>query len=91
MPHSQDAMEDLNGRTFEGRDLRISIDEGRPRGGGGSWRGGGGRGHGGGYGDRNRDRGYDSRDRGYGGGRDRDRRDRSDSRYYFLSINGWQY
>merc|ERR1719431_1736577 len=60
---AEDAMDELNGRQFDGRDLRVSIDEGRPRGGG---RGGfGGRGYGGG----GRDRGYGGggRDRGYGG------------------------
>ncbi len=28
----QDALDALNGRTFDGRDMRISIDEGRPGG-----------------------------------------------------------
>merc|ERR1712013_532890 len=74
---AEDAMDDLNGRQFDGRELRVSIDEGRPRGGGRGGYGGGGRGGGRGYGG-----GRD--DRGYGGGRDRGDRDggrrRSDSR-----------
>ena len=90
-------MDELNGREFDGRDLRVSIDEGRPRGGGGGgggFRGGRGGGGGRGYGDRDggRDGGGGGRgygggrdDRGYGGGRDRDGggggRRRSDSRF----------
>jgi len=62
---AEDAMESLNGRTYDGRDLRISVDEGRP----GGFRGG--RGGGGGYG---------GRDDGYSRGGDRDRRRRSPSR-----------
>ena len=27
----QDAMDELNGRTYDGRELRIKIDEGRPK------------------------------------------------------------
>ena len=27
----QDAMDELNGRSYDGRDLRIRMDEGRPR------------------------------------------------------------
>ena len=27
----QDAMDELNGRAYDGRDLRIRLDEGRPR------------------------------------------------------------
>ena len=38
----QDALDALNGRTYDGRDLRITIDAGRPAGGGG----GGGRDYG---------------------------------------------
>merc|ERR1712012_255735 len=70
---AQDALDELNGRTYDGRELRIKIDEGRPNRGGGDRGGRGGR--------------YDDRDRGGRGGRydDRDRgerrgRDRSDSR-----------
>jgi hypothetical protein len=37
---TQDAMDALNGRSYDGRDLRITVDAGRPAGGGG----GGGRG-----------------------------------------------
>merc|ERR1719336_894896 len=60
---AEDAMDELNGRAYDGRDLRIRLDEGRPR---FNARGGGGGGRGG-YGDR----------RGSGGGRDRsDSRDR---------------
>merc|ERR1719513_306370 len=71
---AEDAMDDLNGRQFDGRELRVSIDEGRPRGGGRGGYGGGGRGGGRGYGG-----GRD--DRGYGGGRRRsDSRDRRRSR-----------
>merc|ERR1712226_1424089 len=62
---AEDALDELNGRTYDGRELRIKIDEGRPnRGrGGGRYddrRGGGG---GGGYDDRRRER-SDSRERG---------------------------
>eukprot|EP00088_Acartia_fossae_P031949 TRINITY_DN32734_c0_g1_i1.p1 TRINITY_DN32734_c0_g1~~TRINITY_DN32734_c0_g1_i1.p1 ORF type:complete len:185 (-),score=41.44 TRINITY_DN32734_c0_g1_i1:142-696(-) len=80
---AEDALDELNGRTYDGRELRIKIDEGRPNRGGGGGRGGryddrdrGGRG-----GRYDRDRDYDSRDRG-GRGRDRsDSRDRDrDSR-----------
>merc|ERR1712114_112187 len=78
---AEDALDELNGRTYDGRELRIKIDEGRPNRGGGGGRGGGGR-----YDDRDRGgRGgrYDRDDRGGRGGRD-DRggrgRDRSDSR-----------
>ena len=28
---NQDAMDELNGRAYDGRDLRIRLDEGRPR------------------------------------------------------------
>merc|ERR1712126_158222 len=74
---AEDALDELNGRTYDGRELRIKIDEGRPN------RGGGGRG-GGRYDDRDRGgRGgrYDRDDRGRGGRDDRGRgRDRSDSR-----------
>merc|ERR1712133_304317 len=71
---AQDALDELNGRTYDGRELRIKIDEGRPnRGRGGRYdrddRGRGGRDDRG----RGRDR-SDSRDR------DRGRRSRSDSR-----------
>merc|ERR1719215_1851240 len=66
---AEDALDELNGRQYDGRELRIKIDEGRPN------RGDGGRG--GRYDDRDRGgRGYDDRDRGNGGGG----RDRSDSR-----------
>merc|ERR1712107_356213 len=78
---AEDALDELNGRTYDGRELRIKIDEGRPNRGGGCCRGGGGR-----YDDLDRGgRGgrYDRDDRGGRGGRD-DRggrgRDRSDSR-----------
>merc|ERR1712112_566634 len=57
---AEDALDELNGRTYDGRELRIKIDEGRPNRGGGGGRGGGGR-----YDDRGgrgRDR-SDSRDR----------------------------
>ena len=27
----QDALDELNGRTYDGRELRIKIDEGRPK------------------------------------------------------------
>lgn len=92
---AEDALDALNERSFDGREMRISIDEGRPGGNRGG-RDGGGRG---GYrgGDRRDDRGGDRRDdRGGGdrrrersrsGGRrsrsrsgGRDRRNRSDSR-----------
>ena len=63
---AEDAMDELNGRAYDGRDLRIRLDEGRPR---FSSRGGGGGGRGE-YGGRDRDYG-DSR----GGGRGRDRSD----------------
>eukprot|EP00092_Neocalanus_flemingeri_P014714 GFUD01015877.1.p1 GENE.GFUD01015877.1~~GFUD01015877.1.p1 ORF type:complete len:180 (+),score=52.11 GFUD01015877.1:85-624(+) len=66
---AEDAMDELNGRAYDGRDLRIRLDEGRPR--FNSRGGGGGRG---GYGDRDRDYGDSRRGGGY------DRRDRSDSR-----------
>jgi len=71
----QDALDELNGRTYDGRELRIKIDEGRPNRPGG---GGGGR-----YDDRDRggrggyDDGYRRRER--SGSRER-RRERSDSR-----------
>ena len=78
----QDALDALNGRTFDGRDMRISIDEGRPGGPRGhdrDLRGGGRGGDRDGGRDRRRDR---SRSRS-GGRRDRSRsggrRDRSDS------------
>ena len=29
--YMQDAMDELNGRAYDGRDLRIRLDEGRPR------------------------------------------------------------
>ena len=79
--YMQDALDALNGRTFDGRDMRISIDEGRPGGprGGGDRRGGGRGGDRDGGRDRRRDR---SRSRS-GGRRERSRsggrRDRSDS------------
>merc|ERR1719422_851102 len=72
---AEDALDELNGRTYDGRELRIKIDEGRPNRGGG---GGGGR-----YDDRDRggrggyDDGYRRRER--SGSRER-RRERSDSR-----------
>jgi len=78
---AEDALDALNGRTFDGRDMRISIDEGRPGGprGGGDRRGGGRGGDRDGGRDRRRDR---SRSRS-GGRRERSRsggrRDRSDS------------
>lgn len=71
---AEDAMDELNGRAYDGRDLRIRLDEGRPR---FNARGGGGGGRGG-YGDR---RGSGGRDR--SDSRDRYRRrsrSRSDSR-----------
>jgi len=74
---AEDALDELNGRTYDGRELRIKIDEGRPnRGGGGGGRegGGGGGGRGGGR--------YDDRRGGGGGGYDDRRRERSDSREY---------
>jgi arginine/serine-rich splicing factor 2 len=91
---AEDALDALNERSFDGREMRISIDEGRPGGNRGG-RDGGGRG---GYrgGDRRDDRGGDRRDdrggdrrreRSRSGGRrsrsrsgGRDRRNRSDSR-----------
>ena len=49
----QDAMDALNGRTYDGRDLRITIDAGRPAGGGGGgYRGDDRGGYGGGGGSR---------------------------------------
>jgi len=83
---AEDALDELNGRTYDGRELRIKIDEGRPNRGGGGDRGG--RGGGGRYDDRDRGgRGgrYDRDDRGGRGrdrsdSRDRRRRSRSDSR-----------
>merc|ERR1719337_561234 len=72
---AEDAVDELNGRQYDGRELRIKIDEGRPNRGDGGGRGG--RGGGGRYDDRDRGgRGYDDRDRGSGGRG----RDRSDSR-----------
>jgi len=72
---AEDALDALNGRMYDGRDLRISMDAGRPRFSGD--RGGGGRG-GGRYDDR-RGGGRDDDRRGGGGGGGY-RRDRSDSR-----------
>merc|ERR1711973_746441 len=66
---AEDALDELNGRTYDGRELRIKIDEGRPNRGGGGDRGGR-------Y-DRD-DRGGRGRDR--SDSRDRRRRSRSDSR-----------
>ena len=37
--YPQDAMDALNGRSYDGRDLRITVDAGRPAGGGGGGRG----------------------------------------------------
>ena len=42
----QDALDELNGRSYDGRDLRIRMDEGRPRRDDGGGRGYGGRGGG---------------------------------------------
>merc|ERR1712226_128126 len=84
---AEDALDALDGRTYDGRDLRITIDPGRPtngRGGGG----GGGRGYGGDRGEYRRRSRSDSRhryrrsrsrsrDRGY---KRRSSRSRSDSR-----------
>ena len=36
---AEDAMDALNGRSYDGRDLRITVDAGRPAGGGGGGRG----------------------------------------------------
>merc|ERR1712115_399022 len=75
---AEDAMDELNGRAYDGRDLRIRLDEGRPR---FNARGGGGGGSGGGR-DRSdsRDR-YRRRSRSRSDSRDRRReRSRSDSR-----------
>merc|ERR1719320_947797 len=79
---AEDAMDELNGRSYDGRDLRIRMDEGRPRRDDGGGRGYGGRGGG----DRGRrdERRYsdDDRDR-RGGGRRRSRsRSASRSRRY---------
>ena len=79
---AQDALDELNGRSYDGRDLRIRMDEGRPRRDDGGGRGyGGGRGGGDRYGGRRDERrGSDDRDR-RGGGRRRSRsRSRSASR-----------
>jgi len=79
---AEDALDALNGRTYDGRDMRISIDEGRPAGNRGGYGGGRGGGGGGRYGDR---RGGDRRDRSRSRSRGRrsrsgDRRDRSGDR-----------
>jgi len=75
---AEDAMDSLNGRTYDGRDLRISVDEGRP----GGFNRGGGFGGGGGYrdGDRDRRRRTPSRSRSRSGGRRGRDRSRSRSR-----------
>lgn len=71
---AEDALDALNGRMYDGRDLRISMDAGRPRFSGDR----GGRGGGGGRYDDRRGGGRDDDRRGGGGGGYR--RDRSDSR-----------
>jgi len=84
---AEDALDALNGRTYDGRDMRISIDEGRPGGNRGGYGGGRGGGGGGGrYGGDRRGGGRDrSRSRSRGrrsrsGDRSFDRRDRSRDR-----------
>jgi len=72
---AEDAVDALNGRQYDGRELRISIDAGRPGGGGGGRGGGGGFGGGGGGG-----RGRRSRSRSRSRSRDRRRKSRSRSR-----------
>jgi len=82
---AEDAVEGLNGRSYDGRELRISLDAGRPGGGG----------FGGGFGggrrrsrSRSRDRrrrsrsnsGGRRRSRSHSGGRDRSRSRRRDSK-----------
>jgi len=67
---AEDAMDALNGRTYDGRDLRITVDAGRPtRGEDYQSRGG-----------RGRSRSRDRRRRSYSRSRSRDRRSRSRSR-----------
>ncbi|KAL1281185.1 hypothetical protein QQF64_015785 [Cirrhinus molitorella] len=74
---AKDALEGMNGKSVDGRTIR--VDEagkgGGGRSGGGSYRGGGGRGGGGGFFRGGRGRGggggYGGGDRGYGGGGDR--------------------
>merc|ERR1719266_2860553 len=75
---TQDAMDELNGRSYDGRDLRIRMDEGRPRRDDGGGRGYGGRGGG----DRGRrdERRYSDDDRDRRGGGRRRSRSRSASR-----------
>lgn len=76
---AEDALDALNGRTYDGRDLRITIDAGRPAGGGGGRDRDYGR-------RRSRSRSYerrrsrsDSRERRRSRSRSRDRRSRSRS------------
>ena len=66
------AIDELNGATIDGQEVKVELSKPRSGGGGGRDR------RGGGYDRRDggRDRGYGGgrdRDRGYGGGRDRDR------------------
>jgi len=75
---AEDALDALNGRTYDGRDLRITIDAGRPAGGGGGRDFGRRRSRSRSY-ERRRSR-SDSRDRRRSRSRDRRSRDRSGSR-----------
>jgi RNA recognition motif-containing protein len=79
---TDEAIQELNGKDFQGRPLKVNEarereDRGPPRGGGGGggFGGGGGGGYQGGGGGRGGPRKFDRGDRGGGGGRDRrDRR-----------------
>lgn len=65
------AIEAINGKPFQGRDMVVNEARPRPEGGGGGFRSGGG---GGGYRDRGGDRGGYREREDRGGGRDRDYR-----------------